>query len=102
MDRVLTFKTVACGTFGTRGSSFIISALLIPPQRSSRRRTRIQPRIRLIPGCGVLRSTSFNQHRDEGAEEGDHEEVCGARGGVGAGTIWLAGASTFKTAEIRC
>jgi len=25
MDRVLTFKTVACGTSGTRGSSLIIS-----------------------------------------------------------------------------
>ncbi len=29
----------------------------------------------------------------------DHEEVCGARDGIGAGAIWLAGAPTFEATE---
>ncbi len=29
----------------------------------------------------------------------DHEEVCGPRDGIGAGTIWLAGAPTFEATE---
>ncbi len=34
-----------------------------------------------------------------GAQRGDHEEVCGPRDGIGAGTIWLAGAPTFEATE---